>query len=63
VEHREARADLVGEAEQVELEPELAVVALLGLLETVQVGGERLLGVPGGAVDALEHRFFSSPRQ
>ena len=37
VEHREARADLVGEREQVELGAELAVVAPLGLLEPVQV--------------------------
>ncbi len=56
VEHREARADLVGEREQVELGAELAVVALLGLLEAVQVLLERGLRFPRGAVDALEHR-------
>jgi hypothetical protein len=50
-------ADLVGEAEQVELDAELAVVALLGLLEAVEVLGERLLGVPRRAVDALQHRL------
>ena len=56
VEHREARADLLGEREQVELDAELAVVARLGLLEAVQVLVERLLRLPRGAVDALEHR-------
>ena len=35
---------------------ELAVVALLGLLEAVQVVVERRLRLPRGAVDALEHR-------
>ena len=54
VEHGEARADLLGEAEQVELGAQLAVVAPLGLLELVQVGGQRLLGLPGGPVDALQ---------
>ena len=44
------------EREQVELAAELAVVALLRLLEPPQVPIELLLGVPGGAVDALEHR-------
>jgi hypothetical protein len=54
VEHDQAGADLVGEAEQVELAAELAVVAALGLLDAVQVRVERLLGLPGGAVDALQ---------
>ena len=49
-------ADLLGEREQVELGAELAVVALLGFLEPVQVLVERLLRLPRGAVDALEHR-------
>ena len=55
VEDREAGADLVGEGEQVEVAAELAVVAALGLLDAVQVLLERLLGLPGGAVDALQH--------
>ena len=54
VEDGQARADLLGEAEEVELGAELAVVAPLGLLELVQVGGQRLLGLPGRPVDALE---------
>ena len=54
VEDREARPDLLGEAEQVELLAELAVVAALGLLEPLEVLGERRLGLEGGAVDALE---------
>ncbi len=56
VEHREAGPDLVGEGEQVELGAELAVVALLGLLEAAEVLVERGLRLPRGAVDALEHR-------
>ena len=54
VEDREAGAELVGEGVEVEVAAELAVVAALGLLEPVQVLLERLLGLPGGAVDALE---------
>ena len=45
VEHRQARADLVGEAEQVELRAELAVVAAGRLVEQPQVLLQR---VPGG---------------
>ncbi len=54
MEDREPRAELVGEAEQVEVAAELAVVAALRLLDDVQVLLQRLLGLPGGAVDALE---------
>ena len=56
VEHREAGADLVGEAEQVELGAEAAVVAALGLGEALQVGVLRLLRLPRRAVDALQLR-------
>ena len=56
VEDGEARADLVREAEQVELDAELAVIALGGLLEAVQVLLEVRLRRPRGAVDALELR-------
>ncbi len=56
VEDRETRADLVREREQVELDAELAVVAPLGLLEPVEVLLQRLVALPRGAVDALEHR-------
>ena len=45
---------LLLEVEEVHLAPELAVVALLGLLELLEVGGKLLLGRPGGAVDALQ---------
>src|SRR6187401_3562419 len=44
------------EREEVELAAELAVIPLLGLFHAPQVLVERLLGVPRGAVDALEHR-------
>ena len=54
VEDHQAGADLVGEGVEVELAAELAVVAALGLLDAVQVRLELLLGLPGGAVDALE---------
>ena len=56
VQDREPGPDLLREREEVELEAELAVVALLGLLEAVQVVVERRLRLPRGAVDALEHR-------
>ena len=56
VEHREAGAHLVGEAEQVQLRTQATVVALLSLLQHVLVFGELLLGLPGGAVDALQAR-------
>src|SRR3954453_5736960 len=54
MEHGKARADLVGEAEEVELRPELAVIAPCGLLEAVLVLPQLLLAGPGGAVDALQ---------
>ena len=54
VEDREAGAELVGEGVEVEVATELAVVAPLGLLEPVEVLGERLLGLPRGAVDPLQ---------
>ncbi len=44
------------EREQVELATDLAVVALLRLLQPPQVLVELVLCVPRGAVDALEHR-------
>ena len=54
VEHRESRADLVREGEQVELGAELAVVALGGLLHARLVGAQLVLARPRGAVDALQ---------
>ncbi len=56
VEHGQAAADLGREGEEVELGAELAVVAALGLFEAVEVLGQGLVGLPRGAVDALEHR-------
>ena len=50
-----ARRDVV-EHEQVELAPELSVIALLGLLEAPEVLVEVRLGEPCGAVDPLQHR-------
>ncbi len=41
---------------EVELAPELPVVALLGLLEPPEILVELFLREPGGPVDALEHR-------
>ncbi|CAM5594121.1 hypothetical protein STENM223S_02733 [Streptomyces tendae] len=58
VEDGEAGADLLRDGEQVQLAAELAVVALLGLGEELQVRLQLVLGGPGGAVDALEHRVL-----
>ena len=54
VEDGQAGADLVGEAEEVELGAEPAVVAALGLGQLLQVGLVGVLALPGGAVDALQ---------
>ena len=55
---------LLLEMEQVHLAAELAVVALLGLLELLEIGVEILLLGEGGAVDAGQHRVVAeSPRQ
>ena len=54
VPHREAATELAREAEQILLHSELAVVALQGLFELVEVPCERLLAFPGRAVDTLE---------
>ena len=54
VEDGQPGADLLGEAVEVELGAELAVVAALRLLQLVQVGVQRLLRLPGRAVDPLE---------
>src|SRR6478735_11644758 len=58
VEDHEARAELVGEGEEVHLGADATVVAALGLGETVEVGLELVLGRPRGAVDALELRVL-----
>src|SRR5689334_9553067 len=54
MEDGETRPELVGEGEQVELRAEPAMVALLGLFEHGEVRRQRVLGLPGGAVDALQ---------
>ena len=58
VEDGQAGADLVGEAEQVELGAEPAVVAALGLGQLLQVGLVGVLALPRGAVDALQLRVL-----
>ncbi len=58
VEHRQARADLLREGEQVELVAQAAVVAPLGLGKTLEVRLELVLGRPRRAVDALELRVL-----
>src|SRR5207244_12380771 len=50
----EPGSDLVGERDQIELAPQLAVVSAFGLLQPVQVRVELLLRGPGGAVYPLE---------
>ncbi len=52
----QAAAEFTRETEEVEFGGELAVVALGRLLQLVKVLGKRLLGLPGRAVDALQHR-------
>src|SRR6185436_16802870 len=47
---------LLLEMEQVHLAPELAVIALFGFLELLEVGGKLGLARPGGAVYALQLR-------
>ena len=54
---RQAGPDVVVEGEKLELFPELAVVALLRLLEHGEVFVELGLVLEGGAVDALELRI------
>ena len=49
-------ADLGREVEQVELDARGCGGRALGLLQPVQVLGQRLVGLPRGAVDPLEHR-------
>ena len=47
------------EMEQVHLAAELAVVALLGLFDLLEIGVELLLLGEGGAVDAGQHRVVA----
>jgi len=54
VPEHQAAAELLADAVEVELAAETAVVAALGLGETLQVRGELLVVEPGGAVDALQ---------
>ena len=49
-------SEFVGKAQQVEFGRQFAVVSFGGLLELVQVIGQGLFRLPGGAVDALQHR-------
>ena len=63
MEDGEPGTDLVGEREQVEVGADLAVIALVGLLEEGQVILERLSRLPRGAVDALQLRVLLAPRQ
>ena len=54
VEHRQTGPQLVGEAEQVQFDPELAVIAALGLLDQFEVAVQGLLRLPRGAVHPLQ---------
>ena len=54
VEDGKPGSDLLGEGEQVQLGAELAVIALLRLLQERQVRAQRVLRRPCGAVDALQ---------
>src|SRR5947207_8804665 len=61
MEDGETGADLVGEGEEVELDTELAVVALGCLLEEPDVLLLRVPGLPRGAVDPLELGVLLAP--
>ena len=54
MEDHQARTDLLGEGEQIELGSQLAMVPTLGLLDPLPVGNEILTAGPRGAVDALQ---------
>ena len=56
VPHGETAAEHRREAQQVELGRQLAMVAFGRLLQLMEMVGEGLLGLPGRAVDALQHR-------
>ena len=58
VEHGQTGAELVREAEQIELVTQLAVITTLGLGLGQEVGIEGFLVLPGGAVDALHTRVL-----
>ena len=62
VPEHEARRFLL-HVEEIELRAEAPVVALLRLLEHLEIRVLVLLACPRGAVDALEHSFLESPRQ
>ena len=51
-----AGAEFIGPAHEVEFLGEAAMVTLLGLFEHLEVCLQCLLGVPGSAIDALQHR-------
>ena len=52
MEDRESRPDLLGETEQIQFEPELAVIAPFGLFQPMQVRIQVFLRCPCRAVDA-----------
>ncbi len=54
VEDRQARADLVGKAEEIEVDAELAVIPLLGFGEPVQVSPQFVLARPRRPVEPLQ---------
>ena len=59
----EAGPELVVDGEEAEVSAQLTVVSLGGFFEAVEVGVEGVLGLEGGAVDALEHGavFVAAP--
>ncbi len=61
VPHGQAAAELGRERDEVQLRGQAAVVALLGLLQAVEVLRQRGLVLPCRAVDALEHRALLVP--
>ena len=58
VPYDQAWPDFVVDGVEAQLPPQGAVVAALRFLQPGQVGVQLILGLEGGAVDALEHRVF-----
>ena len=58
IQKRQARAHIGREGEQLHLAAQLAMVALFGFLQPLEIGVQFLLVAPGGAIDALQLRVL-----
>src|SRR6266702_8672860 len=55
-EHRDARTYFIAQDKKLELTPQLAMIALLGLFQAPQVSVKFLLREPCRPINALQHR-------